>query len=200
MRAALCILTLAAFSTVPGWAGPVLTIDDSNGNIGTVDVVTGAVTFIGPSTIFNVPSTVGPTFTDIAYNSTGALFGVTFTNFYTISTTTGIATLVGGLGGPHPDINALVFSPTGTLYTASDTLYTINTATGLATALPNPLGAGIKSAGDLAFLNGKLYLTALNGNLYTVDTTTGIAALVGSLNPPPSRFRRHLPPRRDGNL
>ncbi len=152
-------------------AGPILYIDDSSNQLGTVDVGTGAVTVIG--------SMGADTMTDIAFSPTGQLYGVSFTNLYRINATTGAATLVGSLG--LSDQNALVFGSDGTLYAAGNTsgdLYTVNTSTGHASLV----GAiGFDSAGDLAFNNGNLYMSSTSNQLIRVNTATGAGTLVGNL-------------------
>ena len=79
-----------------------LSIDDSAGNIGTVDLTTQSVTVIGNA---------GVVLTDIAFSPSGNLYGNSFTNLYSVSTTTGVATNIGATG--VTDLNALVFGSTG---------------------------------------------------------------------------------------
>jgi hypothetical protein len=147
-------------------AGQILWIDDAFGNIGTVDVSTGASTVIGNS---------GVNLTDIAFDPNGNLYGVSFTSLYTINTQNGHATLVGNLGDiVNGGANALVFAPNGTLYAASSLspdLFTVNPATGAATAVTGTLSVG--SAGDLAFNGGNLFLTARTNELIRVDNLPG---------------------------
>ncbi len=145
-------------------------IADANGNIGQVNVSTGVATLVGNA---------GVVLTDIAFSPTGALYGISFTELYSISTSTGAATAIGSLGIASDDANALVFSSTGTLYTATvaGSLYTVNTSTGSATDIGSLSGYG--SAGDLAFVDGSLYLATSSNNLVTVNPSTGAATLVG---------------------
>jgi hypothetical protein len=146
-----------------------LTVDDASGNIGLVNIATGAVSSVHSS---------GVVLTDIAFSPTGAFYGLDFSNLYGINTSTDVATLVGSLGGGISTANALVFSPSGTLYTAdASNLYTVNPLTGLATKV-GP--TGFASGGDLAFVNGKLYLATNSGQLVTLNTSTGAGTLVGS--------------------
>jgi len=128
-------------------------VDDSRGQIGKVDVATGTSTVVGGSGIGAQDS-----LTDIAFDPLGHLFGIGFTGFYSINTTTGLATLIGnhGIAGG----NALVFGTDGTAYAGGNgtgNIYTINTATGAGTSLGN---SGFSAAGDLAFNGGNLYLAA----------------------------------------
>jgi hypothetical protein len=150
-------------------------VDDVNGNIGQVNISTGAVTgFISTGVIL----------TDIAFSPTGVLYGINFTELYSINTSTGAPTAIGPLDIASDDANALVFSSSGTLYTATVTgsLYTVNTGTGAATDVGS-LGSGYGSGGDLAFVGGNLYLAVTSStgtdDLVTVNTSTGAATLVG---------------------
>jgi hypothetical protein len=140
-------------------ANPILWVDDSNGEIGKVDVATGLVTLVGNA---------GVVLTDIGFDPSGNLFGVSFNSFYSINKTTGAATAIGGLG--NGDMNALVFSTSGTAYAmgfASDNLYTVNTGTGAASSIGNV--SGFASGGDLAFHDGTLYLASTTNELVQVN-------------------------------
>jgi hypothetical protein len=158
----LAVALCTALSISQAIAGPVLWIDDSSGNIGTVDVATGVATKIGNA---------GVLLTDIAFDPSGNLWGVSFTNLYSINKSTGTATNVGALGAGINGNNALVFSSTGILYSASSTnknLYTINTSTGAATSL-GQINMNNNSSGDLAFNGGSLYLSNMNDQLVKID-------------------------------
>lgn len=150
-------------------AAPVLWVGDSSGNLGTVDVATGAATVIG---------NMGATMTDIAFDPSGNLYGVTFTDLYAINKTTAATTLIGSLGTA---VNSLVFDGSGTLYAANNNLYSINTGTGAASLIGNG-GAPYSSSGDLAFVGGKLYLSSTPGDsLIELDTATGAGSLIGNI-------------------
>ena len=168
LSAAVVTIFLAISSA---FAAPILWIDDSAGRIGTVDVATGVATLIGSS---------GVGLTDIAFDPSGNLWGISFTNLYRINKTTGVATNVGSLG--ISDANALVFAANGTLYTAgfgSANLYTVNTSTGAATTLGND---GFASAGDLAFNGGNLYLSSSNDQLIRINLANlALSTAVGPL-------------------
>ncbi len=144
---------------------PTLWIDDTSGELGKVNPVTGAVSLVGNT---------GQVLTDIAFSSTGALYGVTFTAFYSINTTTGAATLIGNLGNGSGGMNALAFGADGNLYAASSStqqLYQINVTTGQATALAGTLPAA--SSGDLALDAGQFYMSDTNGNLEKLTISGG---------------------------
>jgi PEP-CTERM motif len=162
-------LTAAVLSfAAPALAAPILWVSDSNGYVATVDVASGAATRIGGA---------GVTLTDIAFDSAGNLFGISFTTLYSVNKTTGVRTSIGSFGG---SLNALVFGADGTLYGAGGrSLYSINKTTGAATLLGN---TGFDSAGDLAFFGGNLYLTAGTGisSLARINLGPVSGSLVGS--------------------
>ena len=137
-------LILSANSLI---AGPILWISDANGELGTVDVGTGEASVIGR---------IGPEMTDIAFDPDGNLYGITFFDFYSINKTTAELTRIGEVGGDA--VNSLVFGPNGTLYTASQSLITINTNTGHGTPVGNG-GYPYDSSDDLAFVGGDLLLS-----------------------------------------
>ena len=149
-------------------AATAFVVSDTSSNLLRVNSTTGAATLIGNT------GAVGP-LTDLAVSPTGVLWGITFTSLYRINPSTGALTFVGEHGVFAA--NALAFAPNGTLYTAagdSPVLYTLNTSTGAATALPG--GMGTNSDGDLAFNNGQLYLAGTNGQLVRITlgaTITG---------------------------
>jgi hypothetical protein len=151
-------------------AAPIMYVHDVNGNLATVDVQTGGVNVIG---------NMGTQMTDIAFDPSGALYGLSFGAFYAINATTAAATLIGAHTVPAG--NALVFAADGTLYAAgnsSTNLYTINKATGAATSLGN---MGFASGGDLAFNAGNFYLASSNSQLVKIDLgNLGASSAVGS--------------------
>lgn len=148
-------------------ASPILWVGDGDGTLGTVDVATGAATVIGQ---------MRTTMTDIAFDTSGNLWGITFNQLYRIDQTNAAISLVGNLG---TTLNSLVFGSDGTLYAANNGLYTINTSTGAASLIGG--GGGYSSSGDLAFVNGNLYLSSVGDTLYSLNTTTGAGTLIGSI-------------------
>ena len=145
-------------------------VGDSRGNLGTVDVTTGAVSLIG---------NMGVQMTDIAVDSSGNLFGISFSRTYRINKTTAAPTLLGSHSISFG--NALTFGPDGTLYGAGNRttrLFSIDTATGAGTSLGN---TGFFSAGDLAFNGGDLFLASTSSQLVNIDldNIAGGTAAVG---------------------
>ena len=157
--------------SVPALAGSQLWVDDSAGRLGKVDVSTGAVTIVG---------SMGVVMADIAFDPFGHLFGIAGGKLYSINSGNAAVTVIGSLGAT---VNSLVFSSDGTLYAANNLLYTVSTTTGAATALGN-VASGYTSAGDLAFVDGELFLSSTGrsaDSLFKLNTTTGIGTRVGSL-------------------
>ncbi len=169
----LAILFTLSISIPLTYAGPTMWVDDVYGNIGTVDVSTGTTTVIGNA---------GVQLTDIAFDGSGNLYGITFDTLYSINKTTAAAAPIGNLGVGQ-DVNGLTFSSGGTLYAsgASGNLYTVNTSTGAATAL---FDTGFASGGDLAFNNGVLYYTD-GTHLLSIDLTAETASSIGVIGPYP---------------
>ena len=127
-------------------AGKTIYVTDRAGRLATVTLGTYAVHIIGSE---------GVKLTDIGFHPDGQLYGVSYTDFYSVNRTTGKATLIGSLG--ISDATALVFDKQGVAFTAagnSSELYTINIKTGHAA----PFGSTgyFSSAGDLTFYNSYL--------------------------------------------
>jgi hypothetical protein len=157
-----------ALCAVSARAVPELYIHDAAGQLAKVDVPTGTVTAIG---------SMGLQMTDIAFDPTGVLYGMSFTGLYTINPLTAAITFIGNHGVAGG--NALVFGADGTLYAAgsSGALFTLNTGTGASSFVGN---MGFASAGDLAFNGGDLYLASNTHQLVKVDVGTGAGAAIGS--------------------
>ena len=174
--AAICAALLLSAESAN--AAPILYVSDDAGRIARVDVVTGEVEIIGNT---------GVPLTDIAFDTNGNLFGISFDDFYSIDLTTAAsATLIGRHG--ISNANALTFGPNNTLYAAGfdvdSALYRVDPETGLASSLGN---TGVASAGDLAFNGGQLYLAALDFSnvtapfqLVRIDLASDLASVVNS--------------------
>jgi hypothetical protein len=142
-----------------------LWIDDIGGNIGLVDISTGTVSLV---------NNTGHIMTDIGFVGS-QMYGVTFTNLFSINKSTGASTLIGSsFTGPAGGMNALVGSGAGLLgaSNSSTEVYSINPATG---ALSNFAAVALPSAGDLAFSGATLYESAVGGNSadQLVNVSTG---------------------------
>ncbi|MEM1430486.1 MAG: hypothetical protein AAGG09_13615 [Pseudomonadota bacterium] len=156
LLSAICI---SACVTVPVAASATtMYVHDVNGTLATVDTGTGATTIIGD---------LGRQLTDIAFDPFGNLFGITFTELYSVNLQTAATSLIGslGIGGA----TGLVFGTDGTLYTASQSeteLYTVDTGTGAASSLGD---IGFSSGGDLAFVGSTLYMASTTERLIEID-------------------------------
>jgi sugar lactone lactonase YvrE len=126
----------------------------------------------------------GVLLTDLAIDPRNdAAYAISFRNLYAINLTTGKATEIGPLG--FPGMNALTFSPTGTLYamsTYSPELYTVNLTTGAATIA---FDTGYVPQGALGFdKSGVLYLTAEGNHLVQINVRAQTAKDVGRTGVP----------------
>jgi hypothetical protein len=151
------------------------------GRLFTINVGTGAATLIATLDKFVV--TEG----DIACDPTsGILYAVDGAGeLFTINTTTGAGTTVGVIPG-NVDLSAMAFDATGNLYivdTFGPTLLKVNKVNGAVTGSV-PLGPVDIQIAGLAFdpQTGTLYYSGgyPTSKLYTVNTTTGVATLVGT--------------------
>ena len=113
----------------------------------------------------------------------GVLYGVdgsASSNVYTIDPSTGASTLIGQSG---ERVWIIATAPDGRIFGAqlspAPVLWRIDGVTGAATIVDTMNVS--PNEGDLTFdNNGVLYLSSLGGNLYTVDTATAQATLVGN--------------------
>ena len=175
----LCITALLGAGTA--FAGPITYVHDApsdpgNGRLGTLDVKTGEVSIIGNT---------GVELTDIAVDSSGSLWGTSFTNLYQINENTATATSVGNYSKDINGMNALAFGNNGDLYAADATtsnLYTLDTLDGSETSLGD---MGFYSAGDLEFNANSLYLSACD-NAFFSNTQCDDSSLVNVVANTPS--------------
>lgn len=161
-----CILLLGLFLLAPSsvHANSTLYLCDSAGNLLTSDLTTSQTTLIG---------FMGTAMTDLAFDSAGNLYGISFSNLYRIDKETAQTTLIGPFG--ISGINALAFGKDGTLYAASSTstlLYKLDPATGAATPLCD---LGLPSAGDIVLIGHYLYIAAQQRVLLRVNLSAGMA-------------------------
>jgi uncharacterized repeat protein (TIGR01451 family) len=95
--------------------------------------------------------------------------------------------LPGTLGAGVPTSYCMSFSPGGTLYyipnTGTGVLYTINQATGVATAGPTITGLGTPT--DMVFTaGGTLYIVNITNGLFTASVAGGAATALGTVTYP----------------
>ncbi len=143
--------------------GPVIYVCDKNNLLGTVDVGAKSIHVIG---------NLGTQCTDIAFDpKTGVLYGINFGSLYKIDPKNAHVTFISGLGASG--LNALVFDKTGRCLTEGRTkpdLYELDIKTGQVVELAQT--GPFHSAGDLAFYNNQLILSATGNSLVTINPTT----------------------------
>jgi hypothetical protein len=155
---------------------PVFYVADDT-QLAVVDVAHKTVRIIGNTGTF---------LNDIAFDPNGNLFGISGSQLFSLNPTTGAATAVGsptGLGDTTP----LVFSDAGTLYTATTSLCTVSPLTGLGVTVGSG-GDPYRASGDLAFLDGTLYLSSAfnlaGDSLVRLNPANGAGTLVGPVGFP----------------
>ncbi len=153
-----------AASAAASSSGPLVYLCDDAGRLGTLNLKTKAVHVIG---------NIGVVLTDIAFAPNGALYGVSYTDFYKVSTKTGKATRIGSLGGGGGSMNALTFDKTGRAVAASASqtgFFLVDLATGHASFAGDD--GGFLSAGDFAYDGSHLYFSTSSGQLVDFDFST----------------------------
>ena len=134
------------------------------------------------------------------FADTGTLSGsFNDVNLYSISAVGNTLTAVGTMGTSFRSQNSgnLAFGPDGKLYFNAtigsnfvDTLYAVNTTTGLVTAI----GSGLGSNDALAMTSNGTTLYGIdtfaptNPTIYTIDTTTGAATAIGTVSGLPAGY------------
>jgi len=125
----------------------------------------------------------------LAFDASGTLFGVDGSGILgTVDPSTGAFFPLGALGPDGNDVSGIAFDVTSGLIgyakngTLEDALVLIDTGSGEATTIG---ATGIDSPGAMGGLDidelGTMFLHS-GGSLYTVDTGTGLASLVGDSN------------------
>jgi hypothetical protein len=150
-------------------------------NLYSLNTATATVTPIGSGTL----STINALASDSAGNLWGA--SVADGSLYRIDRNSGSTSLAGRFGANWVSSGDLAFDSDGTLWAAvhrttdtSDTLATVNTATGAATPRGTFMPYGIFG---LIFANNTLYgLSYSTNSLYVVNTTSGMATFVRTLS------------------
>jgi hypothetical protein len=156
----------------------------STNSLYTIDIATGAETFIAPVSGI----TGGQSITGMACDkTTGIMYvsttDITFSDIYTIDLTTGVLSLIGTTG--IPGLIEIAIDGTGTMYgwdIVNDESFTIDKNTGVSSVL-GPLGVDLNYAqgGNWDPLSDIIYLAAYStsGQLMTLDKTTGALTYIG---------------------
>jgi hypothetical protein len=167
---------------IPAWAAPFgySVRGDEDTILYKIDLATGFQTKIGTGVGINDVE-------GLAFDPTsGILYGADDEDnqLITINVNTGVGTAIGPLGVANGDEEGefgLAIDPTGTIFLFNDftdELFFVNKNTGAATKI----GATKARVDGLAFLGSTLYgVDPDAGALYTINTSTGLATLVGAL-------------------
>ncbi|MBI3894600.1 MAG: hypothetical protein HY313_01580 [Acidobacteria bacterium] len=141
----------------------------------TMNLVTGALTFVGPLGFNEVPGFGG--IMDFAFDSAGTMWAVSSksldfytvdTNLYTVNTSTGRAVFVAHITGTDGCVMGIAFDSSDQLFATSwcspnSPLWKINTATGAATVV-GLTGIAYPHGGDIAVSSVSLNVDIKPGN------------------------------------
>lgn len=157
-------------------------ICDQSGNVYQTDLTNCTTTYISTA--------ASPPYSDIAYSSSGLLYGLEVSGSISqIDPNTGTTTNVGFVNfvsGINESPNSLTADNNGLLYIATDVLgsfgriYTFDPANNVTNFLGD-LPTGVSPAGDLTFFNGQLILCTSGNQLYSIDINNpGASSLMGT--------------------
>ena len=169
------LLSIALVGAVPAHAQTLIGSEYMGDDIYEIDGATGVPTRIGGGTTSILPG--------LAYNpKTGTLFGTDEDKLYTVDLSNGNTTLVGAHGAQT--VTSLTFDAAYTVMYAvgyDGKLYSISPATGTQTAI-GALGYSPNRILALATNSaGTVYGTGTADELFTVNTATGAATLLGDI-------------------
>jgi hypothetical protein len=172
-------------------------VNSNDDGLSKIDPATGIATFIGPldpdPDVFVTPIAMAVRPSDgkiFVWNNDDQVPGTPPTPIptgvlLTVDPATGLATRVDATTPNQGPIQALAFAPDGRLFGLDRDLFEIDPATGVKTQIGS--GLGLRVGGADFDASGTLYgveLAALAPErLVTIDINTGIAAVVGTLNP-----------------
>ena len=186
-RKVVCTAVLAVVASVSvslnAVAGPMFAMGRSGDNSTLLDVTVSpfSSTAIGTSTLGRFSGIDFDPVTGALYASSGFSGATNPDSLFTLDKTTGAATLVGAIGTSPGGVTDLAFDLSGTLFgTNRFELMSISTATGQATILNNSFGGFIESIAVDPTTNILYGLDFDDGDLYSIDKTTGVTTTLGS--------------------
>ncbi len=144
-----------------------LLVDDQGGALYSLQPYTGQKQLIAPAN--------GHFYLDVAILN-GRWFAIGGGLFELVPGTNQIKNML-----PGPSVNSLGAGPDGFLYGASTQIYRIDPDTGASSVIAG-LALGQSSSGDIAFLNGKMYISTdgpCGGALVGYDPMTNVATVLG---------------------
>jgi hypothetical protein len=174
-------------------------VNSNDNGLSTTDPATGVATFIGlldpDPDVFVTPIAMAVRPSDgkiFVWNNSDQVPGTTppipipTGVLLTVDPATGLATRVDPTTPPQGTLDALAFAPDGRLFGVKTELFQIDPSTGERTLIGS-LGSGLRVGGADFDPSGTLYgveLAALAPErLVTIDIGTGVATVVGTLNP-----------------
>jgi outer membrane protein assembly factor BamB len=162
-------------------------------SFGTINTTTGAYNVIAPLTGVGAGEnatglSVDP-LTETFYLST--VIGAGTNKLYTVNPTTGVATFVAPMSGATELFIDIAIGPTGQMYAhdiANDTLYSVDKATGVTTAIGlTGFAANFAQGMDFDYADGNLYATvytgAGTGKFVQFDLNTGAGIVLADTTP-----------------
>jgi hypothetical protein len=177
-------LLVVLVTEMPGHAGMVY-LSGSGAELELWNSANGAAKFIGTTRA----GTTTVVMTDLAMTPNGTLYGVdAVSRLYQIDTQNANSQLIGACRFPLNALTSRAGDNATLIGAGGQQVYTVNTATGVATSLPSALGTDLFSSGDLAFDAGRLYLSARksgnpNDSLLSIDQATGAGTVIGVMGP-----------------
>jgi hypothetical protein len=158
LNSGLALILLAVASLSAHAQSNLLYITDTSDNFGTVNLNTDTVTYLGNS---------GMELRDIGFTNNGSLYGISLTNLWTVSTTSGKTSSVGSLGGAGQGAMVALTNDGNNLVAGSvltNQIYAVDVSPLKTTAFSGTL-TGDTSGGLTFGANGDLYDILTNGIL-----------------------------------
>lgn len=149
-------------------------LSTDSGEVGAIDTSTG---------IFTPLVTGGPMFTDIALTPDDQIFGVMFSELYTIEQSTNTSTLIGNLD--LDDVNGLAFNNNNQLFgSGSSSVYSIDSSTNSGSLVAR--NSNFFSSGDIVFdpVNNRFLATSStpsDSTLFSINATDGTVTQIGDI-------------------
>lgn len=146
----------------------------------TVNPTTGVCTDVGPLT---------QAIACLSFRSNGTLYGVSGQGgpnpetLFTINTSTAAETIAFALGN-GADGEIIAFHGNGLLYHSSGNANALFESINVDTQVVTPIGSAVGEAFAMGYsaVNGQLYLSDINSDLFTVNIATGARTFVGAMS------------------
>lgn len=168
-----------AYRPTSGFLYAVIQTSDNNRRLVSINPATGVATNIG---------ILSQNISSLAFRPDGSLIGVSGDGasipetLFSISTTDATLTQLFALGN-GADGETIAFHPNGLLYHSSGNGTALFESVDVDTMTVTPIGSAAGEAFAMGYSPdlGQMFLSDINGNLFTVDITTGVRTLVGNI-------------------